>query len=86
MLRVQELNRLHLAPEALQKNSIAAESDERKPAAGADKKLGVCRGSLMLGIRYYFRFAPSSAMYIISCLKMNRLGAPSRVSRIMFLS
>src|ERR1700722_858368 len=29
---------------------------------------------------------PSSAMYIISCLKMNRLGTPSRVSRTMCLS
>src|ERR1700723_1276638 len=29
---------------------------------------------------------PSSAMYMISCLKMNRLGTPSRVRRIMYLS
>src|SRR6476646_5098400 len=34
----------------------------------------------------YFFFPPSSAMYMISCLKMKRLGAPSRVSRTMFLS
>src|SRR5579863_4149098 len=34
----------------------------------------------------HFRLPPSSAMYMISCLKMNRLGAPSRVSRTMFLS
>lgn len=34
----------------------------------------------------YFFFPPSSAMYMISCLKMNRLGKPSRVRRIMFLS
>jgi hypothetical protein len=34
----------------------------------------------------HFLFAPSSAMYMISCLKMKRLGAPSRVSRTMFLS
>ena len=36
--------------------------------------------------RSHFLFPPSSAMYMISCLKMNRLGAPSRVSRTMFLS
>src|SRR5215471_6374706 len=34
----------------------------------------------------YFRLPPSSAMYIISCLKMNRFGSPSLVSRTMFLS
>jgi hypothetical protein len=34
----------------------------------------------------YFFFPPSSAMYIISCLKINRLGASSRVSRTMCLS
>ncbi len=36
--------------------------------------------------RLYFRFPPSSAIYMISCLKMNRLGAPSRVRRTIFLS
>src|SRR6266446_4346510 len=34
----------------------------------------------------YFLFPPSSSMYIISCLKIKRLGAPSRVSRTIFLS
>jgi len=34
----------------------------------------------------YFFLPPSSAMYMISCLKMKRFGAPSRVRRIMFLS
>ena len=34
----------------------------------------------------YRFFPPSSAMYMISCLKMNRFGAPSRVRRTMFLS
>src|ERR1700733_5431781 len=34
----------------------------------------------------YFRLPPSSMMYIISCLKMNRLGALSRVNRTIFLS
>ena len=34
----------------------------------------------------HFFLPPSSAMYMISCLKMNRLGAPSRVSRTIFLS
>lgn len=34
----------------------------------------------------YFRLPLSSAMYIISCLKMNRFGASSRVKRTMFLS
>ena len=33
----------------------------------------------------YF-FFPSSAMYMIWCLKMNRFGAPWRVRRTMFLS
>ena len=34
----------------------------------------------------YLCFPDSSAMYMISCLKMNRLGAPSRVRRTIFLS
>jgi hypothetical protein len=34
----------------------------------------------------HFLLPPSSAIYMISCLKMNRLGAPSRVNRTMFLS
>jgi hypothetical protein len=38
------------------------------------------------GSRFYFLFPPSSAMYMISCLKIKRLGAPSRVSRTMCLS
>ena len=38
------------------------------------------------GSRTHFFLPPSSAMYMISCLKMNRLGAPSRVSRTIFLS
>jgi hypothetical protein len=35
---------------------------------------------------FYFFLPLSSAIYMISCLKINRLGAPSRVSRTMFLS
>ena len=36
--------------------------------------------------RSYLRLAPSSAMYMISCLKINRLGWSSRVNLTMFLS
>ena len=36
--------------------------------------------------RAYLRLALSSAMYMISCLKINRLGWSSRVSRTIFLS
>src|SRR5437667_3828660 len=36
--------------------------------------------------RTYFLRGASSAMYIISCLKIKRLGCPSRVSRTIFLS
>lgn len=34
----------------------------------------------------YFFFPPSSAIYMISCLKMKRFGPLSRVSRTMFRS
>src|SRR5207253_1833100 len=34
----------------------------------------------------HYRRGGSSAMYMISCLKMNKLGAPCRVRRTMFLS
>jgi len=37
------------------------------------------------GLTLYFFFA-SSAIYTISCLKMNRFGPSSRVTRTMFLS
>jgi len=47
------------------------------------------RGMLQLsgteGLTPYFFFA-SSAIYTISCLKMNRFGPSSRVTRTMFLS
>ena len=36
--------------------------------------------------RSYLRLASSSAMYMISCLKINRLGWSSRVNLTMFLS
>ena len=34
----------------------------------------------------HFFLPPSSAIYMISCLKMKRFGAPSRVSRTIFRS
>jgi hypothetical protein len=45
------------------------------------------RGMLQLSgtLTPYFFFA-SSAIYTISCLKMNRFGPSSRVTRTMFLS
>src|SRR5215469_2822822 len=54
---------------------------DRELANGAEVLVRV-----LCGKASYFRLPPSSAMYIISCLKMNRFGSPSLVSRTMFLS
>ena len=55
--------------------------DMRESFSGASfRRLGIARREL------YFFFPFSSAMYMISCLKMKRFGALCRVRRIMFLS
>lgn len=50
-----------------------------------DDVLTIREGESARGDPYFF-FPPSSAMYMISCLNMKRLGAPSRVRRTMCLS
>ena len=54
-------------------------------AAGFAGDLGHPRDKVAVG-HHGFRRPRSSAMYMIWCLKMNRLGAFSRVTRTMFRS
>ena len=59
-----------------------AKDDNPKSPQNVGTLLGT--GYWVLATGYFF--FPSSAMYTISCLKINRFGPSSRVTRTMFLS